>query len=326
MKGVIMLDKQKLHDIYATIKDFNKIFIFPHKRPDGDAIGTSYGLKDIITTTWPKKEVHVVGETTEFTSFIGVPEQLDDEAFDGALAIALDTANKNRLGDQRFTRCDKVIKIDHHIKVEEYGDIDYVDTSRPACALIIMDLFETYQDTLRMTKQGAKALYFGILTDTGRFKYEGVNGDTFRSVALLFDIGLEKREIHEHLDQRTEELTRFKGYLLQNYEKTKHGVVYFKVLPKHLKKFNVSLEEATSLVNELGVFEEYPIWLLFAEYEEGIVRCRMRSKGPGIDKLANKYDGGGHKFASGASLGTWDRTDLLIKDADELAKDYKEGL
>jgi len=121
----MILDKQKLQDIYATIKDFNTIMIFPHKRPDGDAIGTSYGLKDIIMTTWPKKEVHVVGESTEFTSFIGIPEQLDDEAFDGALAIALDTANKNRLGDQGFTRCDKVIKIDHHIKVEEYGDIDY---------------------------------------------------------------------------------------------------------------------------------------------------------------------------------------------------------
>ena len=320
------MDKAKLNDIYATIKDFKKIIIIPHKRPDGDAIGTSYGLKDIIQTTWPNKEVHVVGESSEFTSFIGVPEQLEDQDFDGALAIALDTANKDRLADQRFTRCDKVIKIDHHIKVEEYGDIDYVDTERPACALIIMDLFNEFSNTLKMSKEGAKALYFGILTDTGRFKYEGVNGDTFRSVATLFDIGLEKREIHAHLDQRTEELTRFKGFLLQNYKKTTNGVVYFKVLPKYLKKFNVSLEEASSLVNELSVFEEYPIWLLFAEYEEGIVRCRMRSKGPGIDKLANKYEGGGHKFASGATLGTWKRTELLIKDADALAKEYKDGL
>ena len=78
-------------------------------------------------------------------------------------------------------------------------------------------------------------------------------------------------------------------------------------------------------MNELGVFEEYPIWLLFAEYEEGIVRCRMRSKGPAINELANKYDGGGHKFASGANLGTWKRSNLLIQDADELAKQFKEG-
>jgi len=319
------MDKQKLQEIYNLIEAYDKILILPHRRPDGDAIGSSYGLKDIIATTWPNKSVHVIGETSDFTSFIGVPKELPDEAFEGALCIALDTANSDRLGDARFQLSEKLIKIDHHVHVQEYGDIDYVDTSRPACALIIMDFFEMFQDKLSMTKEGAKALYFGILTDTGRFKYDGVDGDTFRSVALLFDVGLEKREIHDHLDQRTEELTRFKGYLLQHYKKTKNGVIYFKIKPRHLKKFNVSLEEASSLVNELGVFEEYPIWLLFAEYEKGIVRCRMRSKGPAINELANKYDGGGHKFASGASLGTWKRTKLLIEDADQLAKTFKEG-
>jgi phosphoesterase RecJ-like protein len=317
------MDKTKLEQIYKTIEEYNKIIISAHKRPDGDAVASSFGLKDIIKSTWPSKEVHVTGESTEFTSFIGVPEELSDDEFEGALYIGVDTGNKSRLGDQRYHLADKIIKIDHHVKVEDFGDIDYVDTTRPACALIILDLFILHQEKLKMTSEGAKALYFGILTDTGRFKYDGVDGDTFRSVALLFDIGLDKKEIHRHLDTRTEELTRFKGYLLQHYKKTKNGVVYFKIKPRLLRKFKVGLEEATSLVNELGVFDEYPIWLLFAEYEEGIVRCRMRSKGPAINELAAKYDGGGHKLASGATLGTWDKTKDLIKDADALAKDYK---
>ncbi len=320
------MNEKKLTDIYAKIKDFRKIIIFPHARPDGDCIGTSFGLKNIIETTWPNKEVHVAGESSVFTSFIGVPETLEDSVFDGALGIALDTANKNRLADQRYKNCDMLIKIDHHIKVEEYGDIDYVDTTRPAAALIVLDLFLQHQDKMKMTEEGAKALFFGILTDTGRFKYEGVNGDTFRNVAILFDNGLKTREIYQYLDTRTEELTRFRGFLLQNYKKTENGVVYFKVLPEYLEEYKITLEEASSLVNEMSVFKDYPIWLLFAEYEEKIVRCRMRSKGPGIDKLANKYDGGGHKFASGANLGTWKRTELLIKDADDLAKEYKKGL
>ena len=192
--------------------------------------------------------------------------------------------------------------------------------------MIILDLFMQFKDELKMTEDGAKALFFGTLTDTGRFKYDGVNGDTFRNVAVLYDNGLKSKEIYTYMDTRTEEITRFKGFLLQNYKKTENGVVYFKILPKYLKKFNVTLEEASSLVNEMGGFEGYPIWLLFAEYEEGIVRCRMRSKGPGIDKLANKYDGGGHKFASGANLGTWKRAKLLIEDADAVAKAFKEGL
>lgn len=320
------MDQKKLADIFAKVKDFKKIIIFPHARPDGDCIGTSFGLKDIIETSFPDKEVHVAGETSVFTKFIDVPEQLEDEDFKGSLGIAVDTANKDRLADQRYKDCDMLIKIDHHIKVEEYGDIDYVDTSRPAAALIILDWYLEFKKELKMTSKGAEALFFGILTDTGRFKYDGVNGDTFRNVAALYDVGIDTKKIYRYLDTRTEELTRFRGFLLQNYEKTDNGVVYFKVLPKYLKKFKVTLEEASSLVNELGVFDGYPIWLLFAEYEEKIVRCRMRSKGPAIDKLANKYDGGGHRNASGANLGTWKRAELLIKDADQLAKAYKEGL
>jgi phosphoesterase RecJ-like protein len=326
MKGIKSMDKQKLHDIYEAILAYDTIILMAHKRPDGDAAGSTFGMKDILKTTWPEKHIHVVGETSDFTSFIGVPEELDDEVFEGALCIALDTGNAARLGDERHALCDKLIKIDHHIPVDEYGDIQYVDTKRPAAALIVLDFFQTFQDTLKMTKEGAKALYFGTLTDTGRFKYDGVDGDTFRSVALLFDNGLDKREVHDHLDQRSEELTRFRGYLLQHYKKTKHGVVYFKIKPRHLRRFNVTLEEASSLVNEMGVFQDHPIWLLFAEYEERIVRCRMRSKGPAINELAAKYDGGGHKFASGANLGTWKRANQLIQDADELARQYKQGL
>ena len=320
------MDKEKLLQIHNKIVEYQKIIIFPHARPDGDCIGSSFGLKNIIETTFPEKEVHVAGEGSLFTSFIDTPEQLEDHVFEGALGIALDTANQSRIADQRYKNVKELIKIDHHIPVDDYGDIDYVDTARPAAALIVLDLFLLQPDVYRMTSVGARALFFGILTDTGRFKYSGVDGDTFRNVGVLFDNGLETGELYQYLDTRSEPMLRFKGFLLQNYKKTKNGVVYFKILPKYLKKFKVSLEEATTLVNELGVIEDHPIWLLFAEYEEGIVRCRMRSKGPGITDLAAKYDGGGHRLACGANLGTWKRANNLIKDADLLAKQYKEGL
>jgi phosphoesterase RecJ-like protein len=319
------MDKKKLSKILKKIKEYDKILIFPHARPDGDCIGSSFGLKDIIQTSFPKKTVKVLGESSDFTSYIGVPETATDEDFKDALGIVLDTANSDRVGEPRYKECDFLIKIDHHIEVDQYGDIDYVDTGRPAVALIILDLYLEHKGTLKMTPEGAKALYFGTLTDTGRFKYDGVDGDTFRNVAALYDVGFDARGVFQYLDTRTEEFLRFKGFLLQNYQKTENGVVYFKVLPEYLEKFNISLENATSLVNELGVLDGYPIWLLFAEYEEGIVRCRMRSKGPAINELASKYNGGGHKFACGANLGTWDKTDDLIKDADQLAKEFKEG-
>ncbi len=320
------MDKNKLSDIYAKIKDFNKIIISVHKRPDGDCLGSAYGLKDIIKTTWPNKEVLVSAEVASYLKFIGKPDDIKDKDYNGALVISVDTAARNRIYDQRFDKGDMLIKIDHHIPVENFGDIDYVDTGRPSCTLIIMDLFNEFSDKLKMTKVGAKALYTGTLTDTGRFKYSGVDGDTFRSVSVLFDQGLLTKEIYDNLDVRTMELTKYKGYFLQHFKKTPNGVAYINILPKHIKKFKVSLGEATSLVNELGYFDDCPIWILFAEYEGKIVRARMRSKGPAIDKLANKYDGGGHRLACGANLGTWKRSKLLLEEADALAKQYKEEL
>jgi phosphoesterase RecJ-like protein len=320
------MDKGKLLDIYTKIKEFDKIIIAVHKRPDGDCLGSAYGLKDIITTTWPKKKVQIAAETVGYLKFLGKPDKIADEDFKGALVISVDTAARNRIYEQRFDLGDMLIKIDHHIPVENFGDIDYVDVERPSCTLIIMDLLNEFSDKLKITKTGAQALYTGTLTDTGRFKYSGVDGDTFRSVAILYDNGLETKEIYSHLDVRTDQLTKYKGYFLQHYKKTKNGVAYINILPKHIKKFKVSLGEATSLVNELGYFDDCPIWILFAEYEGKIVRARMRSKGPAIDKLANKYDGGGHRLACGANLGTWKRSKLLLAEADLLAKQYKEEL
>jgi len=320
------MDKDKLLQIYNKIKEFNKIIILIHKNPDGDCLGSGLGLKDIIKTTWPEKEVYVSGENVGYLKFLGKTDDVKDEQFEGALVISVDTASLIRIYDQRYDLGDMLIKIDHHIAVENFGDIDYVDVGRPSVTLIIMDLFNEFKDELKMSPIGAQALYTGTLTDTGRFKYSGVNGDTFRSVAVLYDNGLQTKTIYANLDVRTDALTKFKGYFLQHYKKTANGVAYFKIKPRHIKRFKIFLGEATSLVNELGYFDDCPMWILFAEYEGKIVRARMRSKGPAIDKLANKYDGGGHKLACGANLGTWKRTKLLLAEADEIAKNFKEEL
>lgn len=320
------MDKAKLLKIYKKIEEYDKIIIGVHRRPDGDCLGTAYGLKNIIKTTWPKKKVSVAAETVKYLKFLGKPNELKDKDFEGALFISVDTAGTDRIYEQRYTMADFFIKMDHHLAVENFGDIDYVDTGRPAATLIVLDLFDVAEGKLKMDKVGARALYTGTLTDTGRFKYSGVNGDTFRSVSVLFDNGLETREIYDNLDVRTENMTKYKGYFLQHFKKTENGVAYFIVKPRILKKFGVTLGDASSLVNELSYFDDCPLWILMAEYEGKIVRARMRSKGPAINELANKYDGGGHPMACGANLGTWKRAKELLVEMDNLAKEYKESL
>ncbi len=320
------MDVEKLTQIHEKIKSYKKIIITPHRRPDGDCIGTALGLKDMIISTYPDKEVYASGEETDYVKFLGRLDTIEDDVYEDALVIAVDTGSEDRIADQRYKNGDFLIKIDHHINVNPYGDLEYVDTSRPAAALIILDLYKLFKDEYVISKKGAMALYTGTLTDTGRFKYPGVDGDTFRNVAMLYDIGLDTETVYRHLETRSEALIRFKGYVLLNYKKTDNGVVYIEITQDLMESYGVSDEEASSLVNELGVFEDGLIWVLLAEYEEKIVRARIRSKGPNINEVAGEFDGGGHARASGANLGTWDRAEKLLDALDKHLKAYKEQL
>lgn len=317
------MDKQLIYD---KILAFKTIIIHIHTRPDGDCYGAGFGLKYILQESFPEKNVYIVGETADYVRFLGDVDTIPDETYDGALSIVVDTATHDRIADQRYVKGAFVIKIDHHLPVDAYGDYQYVDTTRPATSQIILEFYLEHADTLKLNMAAARALYTGIVTDTGRFKYRSVTADTFRAVASLLEFGLDFADILMTLDVKTENEMKLQGYVLTNFEKTKNGVAYIRMKPDIIAKFGVTLEEATSLVNELSVLEDCPVWILFAEYEGGIVRARIRSKGPAINELANRYQGGGHPMACGANVGGWDTVDALLKDADELVRTYKEGL
>ncbi|TVP94008.1 MAG: bifunctional oligoribonuclease/PAP phosphatase NrnA [Acholeplasmatales bacterium] len=317
------MNTEILTKIHETIQAYKTIIICPHKRPDGDCMGTAFGLQDMIQSTWPDKQVYVSGEESEYVKFLGTPDTIDDSVFTGALVIAVDTAAEDRIAERRYAQGDLLIKIDHHLNVNPYGDIEYVDTTRPAAALIILDLYRLFKDVYTLTEKGVRALYTGTLTDTGRFKYPGVDGDTFRNIAMLYDLGLDAQSVYAQLDTKSEALVRFKGYVLLNYQKTPNGVAYIEMTDTLIADYGVTIEDASSLVNELSVFEDCPVWVLLAEYEEQIVRARIRSKGPAINEIANQFDGGGHPMACGANLGTWTRAKELLVALDAHVKAYK---
>ncbi|MDD3126529.1 MAG: bifunctional oligoribonuclease/PAP phosphatase NrnA [Candidatus Izemoplasmatales bacterium] len=312
--------------ILEKILEYPKIIIHMHMRPDGDCYGAGFGLKYILEESFPNKAIYIIGETADYLKFVGEVDTITDDVYQGALSIVVDTATKDRVADQRYDKGDYVIKIDHHLPVDDYGDDRYVDISRPATAQIILEFYLENTNILKMNMKAAKALYTGIVTDTGRFKYRSVTAETFRAVAKLLDFGLDFTEVLAVLDIKTENQMKLQGYVLQNFEKTANGVAYIKMTPEIIQKYQVSMEEATSLVNELSCLEDCPVWILFAEYENNIVRARLRSKGPAINLLANRHGGGGHPMACGANVGTWADVDNLLNDADELVKNYRQTL
>lgn len=314
-----------MEKVLELIKKYNRIILFGHVRPDGDCIGSQYGMYYLIKDSFPKKEVYISGESSEYVGFIGKPSMVDDSLFKGSLAICVDVATNERVSDQRFKNCDYVLKIDHHVIVDNFGDYNLVDEKAPACCQIIVEFYQKYKDILKMSKECATALYVGIDTDTGRFKFDSVTSKTFNSAALLLDKGVDLSYIDNHLSIETLDTIKLRGYCLSNFQMSDNGFAYIKMTREIINRFGVSDEDAASQVTSISSIDTCPVWAMFIEYPTEI-RIRLRSRGPVVNLLAEKYQGGGHPKASGAHLDSWDQLDDFIKDADKLVKEYKDSL
>lgn len=308
-------------NILEEIKQYDTIIIHGHKRPDGDCYGGQYGLKGIIKKAFPDKHIYVVGEESDYVKFVGSPDQITDDIYENALSIVVDTATKDRISDTRYTLGKKIIKIDHHIDVDAYGDINWVDTSYPAVSEMITD-FAVHQQ-LEIPLESAIALYTGIITDTGRFRYRGVSKRTHTLAGLLIEAGVDVEFIDSKLSKETLKLYALKGYVYSNFITVDGGFIYLKMPRSVIEEYGVTDEEAASVVNLIGGLEGYPVWALMIEYENEI-RIRLRSSGPSINTLAEKYEGGGHAKASGARLPSWDHVDQFVKDMIQHIQESKE--
>ena len=246
--------------ILEEIKKYERILIHGHVRPDGDCYGSQFGLYHIIKENFPEKDVHVVGETSGFVSFLGTPEKesITDEMYEGALVIVVDCGAENRISEQRYNKGDKVIKIDHHIAKEHYGDIVYVEEETPACAQIITKF--AVETGLRLNQEAAFALYTGMVTDTGRFRFRGVDSSTMIAAATLLSYGVDVEKLDNYLSVETMNVVKLKGYILQNAVFTNDGVAYVKITRDVIETYNVTDEEAASLVGLIGSVEGYPCY------------------------------------------------------------------
>lgn len=310
-----------IKEIINKINEYNRIIIHGHIRPDGDCYGSMLGLKSIIVNSYPNKEVYAIGERNEFLDFLGYMDKIEDSLYKESLVIVVDTATSDRVSDQRYKLGDCIIKIDHHIPIDNYGDINYVVT-KSSCCEIISELFFSNQDILKVDDKGAKALYTGIVTDTGRFRFRGVNKDTLRIASYLLDYNVNVEEIDNNLGKTNFNMLKFKAYALNNIKTTPNGVIYTVFKEKDLIDYNISREEAAGMVGLLENVIDYPVWFILLEHNNEL-RLRIRSRGPRVDLLANKYNGGGHMLAAGASINSFDEFDLFLRDIDDLVKEYK---
>ncbi|PLT31169.1 DHH family phosphoesterase [Peribacillus deserti] len=309
-------------EILETIKAYETIILHRHVRPDPDAYGSQCGLAEILRTSFPEKKIYTVGREEESLQYLAGLDQISDDTYTDALVIVCDTANQARICDTRYTLGAKLIKIDHHPNEDRYGDMLWVDTNASSCSEMIYEFYLFGKDKgLKLSDKAARLLFAGIVGDTGRFLYPSTSNKTFSYVGELITYNFNRTELFNDMYDVPESVVRLQGYVLQHFELKPEGVGKLVIKKDILEKFQVKVSEASQLVSSLGSVQNLKAWAFFIEEEDNI-RVRLRSKGPVINGIARKYNGGGHPLASGASIHSWDEVDSVVNDLIEVCKEY----
>lgn len=297
-------------DVAAAILAAERIAIFAHVRPDGDAIGSQIGLGSSLRALG--KEVILINEdgcpaNLQFLAESETVRRPSEEVLEVDLCVALDTANQARLGERSLASvagCDHWINIDHHVSNEGYGDLVHVDADAPATGQIIFELIQAADWPL--TDAARDALFVAISTDTGAFKYPATTARTYEVGAQLLRAGADCGELssqtYERYPFRRIELMR---ELLQVLELTCDGRSAHWLLTLELKtRLGVLPEDGDSLIDIMRGIDSVLVATFFEELRDGTLRVSMRSKSRVVDvcKICAEFGGGGHPLAAGARI------------------------
>ena len=308
----------KYESVLNEVRAFDTIIIHRHNRPDGDAMGSQLGLKHILKENFPEKAIYVVGDEAGYLSFMDdcLMDEISDRTYEGALAIVLDCGSPQLVSDDRYKLAAKAVRMDHHIFSGEFCDAEVVDSTYESCCGMVAHF--AMESGLRLNPAAAKALYTGMLTDSGRFRYDSTTARTFRLASFLMEQEFDTNEIFRHLYADTFESKKLKAEFLLKTRFTPNRVAYIYTTKEELSELNVStFTVSRGMVNTMADIKGTDIWVNFTETEDGVL-CEIRSAGPNINPIAVKYGGGGHAKASGATVADYDTAMQMLRDLDEL--------
>ena len=313
--------------ILDKIKENDKIIIFRHFRPDGDAVGSTKGLYGILKLSFPEKDIRLINsDYSDYVAFLGgEDEKVEDGFYVDALGIVVDTATSARISNKKFSLCREIIKIDHHIPVESYGAINWVEEERSSACEMIADFYNTFKDELKIDLETATCIYAGMVTDSGRFRFRSVSGETLRLAGMLLDLGIDTDHLYANLYMKEFHTLKFQAHVFKKMKITENGVAYLYVDRAMQKRFGLSGEEASASVGYMESIKNSLIWIAFIENADKTIRVRLRSRFVTVSPIAERYRGGGHACAAGATVHNKKELKALLAEADARLKEYKEN-
>ena len=304
--------------ILKLIQQYSTVILHRHERPDGDAMGSQLGLKHLLLANYPDKKVYVVGDEPKFFSFMddAVMDEIPDETYADALAIILDCGAPHLISDKRYETAAATARMDHHIFVAPIAQAEVVDTSFESCCGVVTAL--ALEAGWTIPAQAAKALYTGMVTDSGRFRYDGTTARTFRLAAALLDTGFDPTEIFRPLYADDYESKKLKAQFILKIKFTDKKVAYIYTDKEELAALNKDLFTVSrAMVNTMADIKGTDIWVNFTETDKGVA-CEIRSSVYNINPIAVKYGGGGHAKASGATVADRETAMAMLADLDAM--------
>ena len=309
--------------IYKKIEEFDTIVIARHIGVDPDALASQLALRDSIKLTFPEKKVMAIGTGSAKFFHIGRLDKL--EKVENALLIIVDTPDKKRVDSVDFSQFSYSIKIDHHPFVEEFCNLEYIEDTASSASEIIMNLI--LNTDLKCNKEIAETLYLGLVSDSNRFLFDSCNAHTFGLVSKFLDeYKFELSNVYKKLYMRPMNEVRLEGYIALNMNVTKNGLGYIQITNEVINQFEVDSASAGNMVNNFNFINEMLVWATLTEdVKNDQIRVSIRSRGPEINHIAEKFNGGGHKFASGVKLKNFDEAMLLMKELDKVLEEYNNS-
>lgn len=304
--------------ILSEIRSYDTIILHRHNRPDGDAMGSQVGLKHILKENFPEKKIYTVGDAAGFFSFMAdsTMDEIPDSTYDGALAVILDCGGPNLISDDRYKLAARTCRIDHHIFSGKIADVEVVDTSFESCCGMIAQF--AMESGLKLNQTAAKSLYTGMVTDSGRFRYDCTTSRTFRLASFLMEQEFDTNEIFRDLYADSFENKKMKAQFILKIRFTPKRIAYVYNTREEVAAMQVStFTISRGMVNTMADIKGTPIWANFTETDEGIL-CELRSGDINIQPIAVKYGGGGHAKACGCTAHDYDTVMDILHDLEEL--------
>ncbi len=294
--------------IFEEVKEASTIGISGHLRPDGDCIGSSMGLYLYLSKVCPGADIQVFLEKpADIFSCISRTDDIhtdfatDVKQFD--VFIALDTA-KDRLGEAEilFDQAKKRINIDHHVSNSGCGDVNYL---RPDASSTSELIYEVIDDKSQLDEEIAKALYIGMVHDTGVFQYSNTSPSTLRVAAELISFGFDFPDlIDKTFYEKTYVQNQILGRALLESILFMGGKCIVSMVDKKTMNFyQAKPHDLEGIVSQLRSTRGVECAIFMYQIDTLEYKVSLRSNGKvDVAKVAAFFGGGGHVRAAGVTM------------------------